>query len=243
MQEYIYLIYPHEHRRCKDNIYKLGKTTQAFGKRTNSYPKNSLVLCQVLCNGCDLVEKRLIEHFKQEFKHCADRGDEYFEGDPILMARIIMETCLHSFEGQRFELPCDCDSCPKEFRICENPIVYHSVNRDEYNALVNKDSLNDVMFYILISSTLPKQVKTSQLYNIYVNWCLQSTKNYTICEPVNFKEFNAWVRNNLIVQEKYWLGFFKSEFCMPYELSEHYKKVLGKNKVKRLEIIMKQLDL
>lgn len=237
MQEYIYLIYVHEFRRCKDPIYKIGKTTQAIGKRTNSYPKHSLVLCQVLCNGCDLIEKRLIEHFKQVFRHCADKGDEYFEGDPVLMTRIITETCLKSFEGQRFELPCDCESCPKEFKLCENPIVYQPISLDEYQAITNNNSLADVMFYIISSSNLPQRMSMEQLYTTYKNWCLYCTKNYKLCEPVTPKDFIVWVRNNLSTFDKSWLGFFRTEMCMPYELLEHYKKIIGPNKVKRIEIL------
>ena len=89
MAQYIYLLQTRECMAIKQNIYKLGKTTQPILKRFNQYPKGSKLIHHTICNNCDLLERQLIKEFKTTFKQCKDYGNEYFEGSWIYMRYMI----------------------------------------------------------------------------------------------------------------------------------------------------------
>lgn len=78
---YIYLIQEREFIKTSENIFKIGKTKQSNSKRFLSYPKGSIVLFQISCNNCDLLEKELLSSFKKLFIHRKDIGHEYFQGN------------------------------------------------------------------------------------------------------------------------------------------------------------------
>lgn len=78
---YIYLLQEREFISLKQNIYKIGKTTQENLKRFLQYPKQSLLLAQISCSNCSLAETALKSVFQQKFKQRKDIGIEYFEGN------------------------------------------------------------------------------------------------------------------------------------------------------------------
>ncbi len=87
---YIYLIYLREFINSKENVYKIGKTTQINNNRFSSYPKGSKVLFQMTCSNCHNLEKEIIKLFKQKYTHRKkDYGDEYFEGNSEEMIKDI----------------------------------------------------------------------------------------------------------------------------------------------------------
>ena len=47
--QYIYLLQEREFRKTKEKIYKLGKTKQQHTKRFAQYPKDSILLNQIVC--------------------------------------------------------------------------------------------------------------------------------------------------------------------------------------------------
>jgi hypothetical protein len=79
--QYIYLLQEREFIKTKENIYKIGKTTQPNNERLKQYPKGSSLLLQSICSDCHNIEKNLIKIFKNKFKQRIDIGTEYFEGD------------------------------------------------------------------------------------------------------------------------------------------------------------------
>jgi hypothetical protein len=89
MAQYIYLLQTRECIAIKQNIYKLGKTTQPILGRFNQYPKGSKLIHHTLCINCDLLERKLIKEFKTMFKQCKNYGTEYFEGSWIYMRYMI----------------------------------------------------------------------------------------------------------------------------------------------------------
>ena len=84
-EHYIYLLYLREFIRTRENIYKIGKTTQPGGKRFSQYPKGSIMLCIIICKNCHKLEKELIKLFKGKYIFQKDYGNEYFQGDYISM--------------------------------------------------------------------------------------------------------------------------------------------------------------
>jgi len=92
MPEYIYLLKEREFIKTKENIYKVGMTKKENLKRFNQYPKNSILLFQMICNNCKNMENFIIKKFKETFKQRKDIGNEYFEGEYKLMIDIIYLT-------------------------------------------------------------------------------------------------------------------------------------------------------
>jgi len=78
---YIYLLLTREHLLLNQNVYKIGKTTQDGDKRFKQYPKDSVLLLQIICTNCHNLETLIKNEFKIKYKHRDDIGQEYFEGD------------------------------------------------------------------------------------------------------------------------------------------------------------------
>jgi len=97
--QYIYLLREREFIKTKENIFKIGKTKQLNNIRFSQYPKDSNLLLQISCNNCDILEKNLINIFKEKFIQRKDIGNEYFEGDDKIM---IYEICIN-IEKEIFE--------------------------------------------------------------------------------------------------------------------------------------------
>jgi hypothetical protein len=79
--QYIYLLQEREFIKTKENIYKIGKTTQLNHERFKCYPKGSKLLIQTICCNCHIFEKELIKLFKDKFIQRIDIGIEYFQGN------------------------------------------------------------------------------------------------------------------------------------------------------------------
>ena len=78
--EYVYIIYVREFMMRNEPVYKLGKTTQKNVLRASSYPKGSVLLLQVSCRDCTIVEQELMKVFKDRYQQCTEYGLEYFKG-------------------------------------------------------------------------------------------------------------------------------------------------------------------
>jgi hypothetical protein len=78
---YIYLLQEREFIKTNESIYKIGRTKQEHNKRLNQYPKGSILLVQIICSNCVIMEKKIITFFKEKYKHRKDIGNEYFEGN------------------------------------------------------------------------------------------------------------------------------------------------------------------
>ena len=92
MAEYIYLIKEREFIKTNENIIKLGRTSQNEDKRFKQYPKGSKEIFKLLCKNSIQFEKELISLFKKTFTQRKDIGNEYFEGDYLIMMNIIFAT-------------------------------------------------------------------------------------------------------------------------------------------------------
>lgn len=82
---YIYLVQTRESIKLNESIYKIGKTKRNGLERFTSYPKGSDLLFHIACPDCDILEKHLIDEFKNKYTQITDYGTEYFKGDPDKM--------------------------------------------------------------------------------------------------------------------------------------------------------------
>jgi hypothetical protein len=78
---YIYLIHEREFIKTGEKIYKIGRSRQEHNKRANQYPKQSVLLYQIICDNCIKLETILLQEFKNKFIKRTDIGNEYFEGE------------------------------------------------------------------------------------------------------------------------------------------------------------------
>jgi len=70
------------------------KHNKRNNKRFKNYPKGSILLFQMICKNCDVLEKTLINIFKLKFNNKTNIGYEYFEGDLLEMTNIIYSYCV-----------------------------------------------------------------------------------------------------------------------------------------------------
>jgi len=77
----VYLIQEREFVISKKNIYKQGKSEQENTKRPSQYPKGSKLHLYLNTPDCHLVEREILNLFKEKYIHRTDIGSEYFEGD------------------------------------------------------------------------------------------------------------------------------------------------------------------
>ena len=89
---YIYLLKEREFIKTKEEIYKIGMTSKLNHVRFNQYPKGSVLLFQMICIDCKIIEKQIIKIFKETFINKKNIGSEYFEGNYEKMIDIIYST-------------------------------------------------------------------------------------------------------------------------------------------------------
>ena len=96
--EAVYIIHVREFINSKQDIYKIGRTSQAHTKRANSYPKGSCLEFQIRVEDSRDVEKQIIRCFKESFVQRLDIGMEYFEGNYIKMRQAMIKI-VETYEG------------------------------------------------------------------------------------------------------------------------------------------------
>lgn len=74
---HLYLIKEREFIKTKENVFKIGKTTN-IKNRMPAYPKDSRVYVIMYAQDIHTVEKKLIEHFDTSFTKRTDIGHEYY---------------------------------------------------------------------------------------------------------------------------------------------------------------------
>ena len=91
--EYVYLLQEVEFIKSGEPIYKIGKTRQENTKRISGYPKGSVLLLQIKCKGCDIIEKEIKTLFIKKYEQYKTRGIEYFRGNAEEMRDDIYKLC------------------------------------------------------------------------------------------------------------------------------------------------------
>lgn len=78
---YIYMLKEREFIKTKENVFKIGKTTQNNLGRFSQYPNGSILYFQMICKDCHKIEKIIINSFRLKYINRSDIGTEYFQGD------------------------------------------------------------------------------------------------------------------------------------------------------------------
>ena len=77
----IYLLHEREFVKSRENIYKIGRTTQENTKRITQYPIGSRLIYFRTCNDSVFMESAILKSFRSKYTSRTDIGSEYFEGD------------------------------------------------------------------------------------------------------------------------------------------------------------------
>jgi len=194
MPEYIYLLKEREFIKTKENIYKVGMTKKENLKRFNQYPKNSILLFQMICNNCKNMENFIIKKFKETFKQRKDIGNEYFEGEYKLMIDIIYLTIkneLNIINDEEKTINNEEEDKENKFNLlCEKIIckIFPDYKNDESfggNKKYIKISISEnneyVCYYI-----------NPQIINDYYEYEIDCENNY-----INHYEINKYVADKL----------------------------------------------
>jgi len=92
--EYIYLLQEREFKKTNEPIYKIGKTKQKNLGRIQNYSNGTILLIQMKCNNCDIMERNLINIFKNKYQQETSIGLEYFYGNADDMIEDIINNIL-----------------------------------------------------------------------------------------------------------------------------------------------------
>lgn len=149
MNNYIYILQEREHINANTQIFKIGKTKQENVKRIKQYPKGSRLILQLECFDCDIVEKKIIELFKNKYIQKTDIGTEYFEGNIDEMKKDIFNECQQDSSSNN--TISNNISIPK-------PIDYNK----RYNNIIK--NLNKIT-----SNNIQKKYFDTCLYNKYID--------------------------------------------------------------------------
>ena len=211
--QYIYLLQEREFKNLKENIYKVGMTKQKNHKRFNQYPKDSVLLFQMICNNCKNIERLVLEKFKVNFKQRKDIGNEYFEGEYKGMIDIIYLTIKNELNTEEEQEEEDDDDKYKE-----------QEDKKKFNLLCEKirkifpDYRNDESFggnkkYIKISYEFPeyRNDKNNTYVVNYINSKLMHNLHYNDNDYIieyhmsdydNLQYFNHLINKKLVCVDK-----------------------------------------
>jgi hypothetical protein len=179
--QYIYLLQEREFIKTKESIYKIGKTKQENDKRFRQYPKDSILLLQIICNDCNQYESDLISLFKLKYIHRKDIGNEYFEGNYK-------------------EMICDIYNITyKEETKVNNIILIEEKEDEQLKKLIWNDNLDKLKKYIDDNINKPNQINihSHELYD----WFITQFENYNKCKLNKIEDDN--IMRNKIMYDKF----------------------------------------
>ena len=179
MTNYIYLLHEREFIKTKENVYKVGMTQKENFTRFNQYPKGSVLLIQLICNNCKLMETRIIKTFKECFKQKKEYGNEYFEGNYIAMMDIIYCTIKNEMG----------DVITDNNEIETTDEILETTNELETTDEIETDMLNLVECKIYNIECAKQPNYTNHLNDTKISMfnAKKKTNGYFTCESCNFK--------------------------------------------------------
>lgn len=95
--EYIYLLQVRISTTDENTpVFKVGKTKQSEFKRVKSYPKDTIMILQIMCKNCTQIETELLRVFTCKYTKLSDIGNEYFTGNVSSMKSDIFQIISHT---------------------------------------------------------------------------------------------------------------------------------------------------
>ena len=219
--QYLYLLQEREFVNSGKPIYKLGMTKQENLTRFKQYPKGSLLIMQIICNDCTILEMEVIKLFTDRFILRKDIGNEYFEGDHKSMIDVIYST----IKNEKVDLK-DASSSnitdtelidaatKEEVSSCDNFVEQFIIEKivKDFSGIITKQELND----------------------IFTSWFM---KTYNKCAP-NLNFMHSYMDKKFGKFEKIgvWLGVrFNSDDCVAKFVKDKIATIAG-GEIKKQEL-------
>jgi hypothetical protein len=246
--EYIYILQVREFLKTNENIYKIGKTNQKFNKRFNNYPNGSVLLFQMICNNCDILEKDIIKMFKEKYIQQKDLGNEYFKGDYNIMIDDIYtiiknerELCNENSNKQQMYN----ENIYEEFekthcKIIDKKIYVKKIYNDKNilleNLIFTESQLKIYYKHLFFGDEKNKKTINNWIYNNPTIMSYNTIEIYPNNIDVNDKVYNLWVPFKIEQMDKeYNEDLEKLNFFL------NYIKILCNNDEKNYQYILNWL--
>lgn len=184
---YIYVIKEREFVNSGESIYKIGRTKRGHSKRTNEYPKSSIVMFVAKVPDEKLYESAVLDYLRQVSKERKDIGSEYFEDNFDDIFRYVSETINKL--NKRYAVvitnksPKLClNANIKIFKICEYVAMRSS---DMIYYLQYLENLCRSRFDELINSIINAYNENNLIYAIKIMISIaHNTSNHTTLHPL-----------------------------------------------------------
>ena len=240
--EYIYLLKEREFIKTNENIYKVGKTTQKNLDRFKNYPRSSMLICQLICNNCNIIEREVLRIFRQSFISRKDIGSEYFEGNYKNMINVIYSVINY-----------------KDYMICEHEKKEDYVDNETENDYIieedieeyiiedNKDEVDneevdneeDIDKYIIKEKNLKQMERKRNYQREYMRKIRNNQKNKTNMSNKNVDISSSYKDIDLINDDTQKENGKRTEYYKLYKqrkrLEEKIKNQQKDNKNKKIE--------
>ena len=190
---YIYLLQEREFYKNNENIYKIGKTKQLNFKRFNNYPNGSILLFQMICDNCDIMETELIKLFDIKFKRCKNIGNEYFQGNSNEMIEYIYSLLkTNKLINNQENIKC---------KYCMN-VFYCNNYKDQHETIckMQDDPIRKIEIENNIHPVLPDSKTCCRYCNKNLSSVSRLNKHYLICKKrIEYYELLKKQTNNNIL--------------------------------------------
>jgi hypothetical protein len=160
--EYIYLLQEREFIKTNESIYKIGKSKQENLKRICNYPNGTKLLFQTICYNCDILEKKLINIFKNKYELQKNIGLEYFKGNYKEMIKDIYKLIFN--EEEIIEKSCEINEYSK-FTVSHLKDKCKILGISGYSKLT-KDELIDLIELTLLNLTVQQLKELCKILEI-----------------------------------------------------------------------------
>jgi len=179
---YIYLLKEREFINSGEEVYKIGKTTQENDKCFKNYPKNSILLFQSICSDCCSIEKIIKDKFCVEFKQRKDIGNQYFEGNFMLMIKSLLDVIKEDCNDVKCFIPVK--------KISNSSVVTDEIVVKIIDYLRSKYTFLKQEEYNKKSNTEKRKfiINRVNLYREYQDWCLKDENSN--CNIMKSKFYN-----------------------------------------------------
>ena len=224
MPGFIYLVHEREFIRSKEHIFKIGQCLNPT-KRLRGYPKGSLMLFEMIVEDHISTEKELIKILSDNFKRRYDMGLEYFEGELMLMIKLITEHILAKYA--KYFIPDAAEICIKDAKktVTVKKEIVKKVKVKKDITLVLEEFLNDK------KETYRGDVMLSEWYEQFSDW--MKGKEYH--ESWNLSKILRILKKHykLQVRDTFYDTNLKKVICFPHIaekedisqwLYDHYEK-------------------
>ena len=166
--EYIYLLQEREFIKTNESIYKIGKSKQENLKRICNYPNGTKLLFQTICHNCDILEKKIINIFKNKYELQKNIGLEYFKGNYKEMIKDIYKLIFNEEEiienKQVYYKPCEINEYSK-FTVLHLKNKCRILGISGYSKLT-KDELIDLIELTLLNFTVQQLKELCKILEI-----------------------------------------------------------------------------